>query len=181
MTKFLEYLVLNMFIVCILLFVVLKNVSDKPAIIIHIDRTEVVIKQVPKIEYISLKTTSIKQKELNCLALNIYHEARGESTDGQIAVGNVTMNRVNSKKYPNSICKVVYQPSQFSWTLFKQDKIEKHDKSWIKAKKMARNIILKKERNLIGKALFYHADYVDPYWNKDMTQVAMIDQHIFYK
>ena len=56
-----------------------------------------------------------KATEIDCLARNIYHEARGESLQGQIAVAAVTVNRVLTKGYPSSICQVVYQPYQFSW------------------------------------------------------------------
>ncbi|NYZ69950.1 cell wall hydrolase, partial [Endozoicomonas sp. SM1973] len=55
-------------------------------------------------------------KDLQCLTLNIYHEARGEGLMGMLAVGEITINRVNNKKWPNSICAVVYQDKQFSWT-----------------------------------------------------------------
>ncbi len=53
---------------------------------------------------------------INCLAMNIYHEARGESVEGQRAVGLVTLHRVLARSYPDDICSVVYQPKQFSWT-----------------------------------------------------------------
>lgn len=51
-----------------------------------------------------------------CLAFNIYHEARGEPLDGQLAVAAVTLNRVLDPRWPDDVCKVVYQPKQFSWT-----------------------------------------------------------------
>ena len=51
----------------------------------------------------------VDTQQMNCLAINIYHEARGETVEGKFAVGHVTMNRVNSNRFPNSICKVVYQ------------------------------------------------------------------------
>lgn len=54
--------------------------------------------------------------EINCMALNIYHEARGESQAGQEAVAMVTMARRNHPSYPSSVCGVVWQPRQFSWT-----------------------------------------------------------------
>jgi spore germination cell wall hydrolase CwlJ-like protein len=54
--------------------------------------------------------------ELDCLATNIYFEARGESEAGQFMVGFITMNRVNNSKWPGTICRVVYQPGQFVWT-----------------------------------------------------------------
>ena len=55
------------------------------------------------------------QKEIHCLTAAIYFEARGESTEGKAAVAQVIYNRIRSKKFPDSICKVVKQPFQFSW------------------------------------------------------------------
>jgi N-acetylmuramoyl-L-alanine amidase len=58
----------------------------------------------------------LSKKELGCLVENVYHEARGEDDLGQAAVAHVTLNRVKSPFYPNSVCDVVWQPGQFSWT-----------------------------------------------------------------
>jgi N-acetylmuramoyl-L-alanine amidase len=58
----------------------------------------------------------LSEKELGCLVENVYHEARGEDDLGQAAVAHVTLNRVKSPFYPNSVCDVVWQPGQFSWT-----------------------------------------------------------------
>ena len=62
----------------------------------------------------SMPTVDPQQHE--CLAMNIYHEARGERWEGQIAVAHVTMNRVAHDEWPNNVCDVVYQKKQFSWT-----------------------------------------------------------------
>lgn len=70
-----------------------------------------------------------------CLALNIYHESRGEPYDGQIAVAHVTINR--SKKNKTTICQEVYKKKQFSWTRKKLVQIDKSSKEWINAKKIA--------------------------------------------
>ena len=53
--------------------------------------------------------TNQTEWQTRCLAMAIYYEARGESEKGQIAVAQVIMNRVKSRKYPGSICNVVYQ------------------------------------------------------------------------
>lgn len=58
---------------------------------------------------------AIESAEIKCLALNVFHEARGESPAGYIAVSNVVMNRVHDSSYPATVCGVVYQPDQFSW------------------------------------------------------------------
>jgi len=60
--------------------------------------------------------TLINASELDCLATNIYFEARGEPEAGQFMVGFITMNRVHDSRWPNTVCKVVYQPGQFEWT-----------------------------------------------------------------
>lgn len=62
------------------------------------------------------KATNLDPKEVACMAQNIYHEARGESVEGQQAVAHVTLNRLDHAAYPDSICGVVHQSSQFSWT-----------------------------------------------------------------
>ena len=60
----------------------------------------------------------VDKEQHKCLAMNIYHEARSESMQGQIAVAQVTLNRVEHDKWPSTICEVVYEPKQFSWTFF---------------------------------------------------------------
>lgn len=63
-------------------------------------------------------------REIDCLAKAIYHEARGESETGKKAVAMVIINRTNNPKFPNSICQVVHEPRQFSWTSDKKAKIK---------------------------------------------------------
>ena len=70
------------------------------------------------------------------MALNIYHEARGESIEGQYAIAHVTLNRVASTKWPDSICDVVYQPYQFSWTHQIRDQ-KPRGNAWTVAKQAA--------------------------------------------
>lgn len=120
-------------------------------------------------------------KEITCLAMNIYHEARGESIDGQIAVAQVTMNRAAHKSWPETICKVVYQKKQFSWTHTIKDTTPYDNDSWETAKTIARSVYEGKEDNLVDGAVFYHADYVSPYWAKSYTKVGKIGTHIFYR
>jgi spore germination cell wall hydrolase CwlJ-like protein len=132
-----------------------------------------------------------------CLTQNIYHEARNESTAGMLAVANVTLNRVKSNAFPNTICEVVYEAPhyitqqkgiyfpyrhrcQFSWYCDgKSDEI-KNMKKYVEIYILAEQAMQSKFDVTDG-ALFYHADYVDPDWNKSMTITAKIDAHIFYK
>ena len=128
--------------------------------------------------------------ELQCLALNVYHEARGEGLDGMIAVGQVTMNRVASNKYPDTICHVVYQYKQFSWTLdnkpqsgysiYHHPREQYSIKRWENAVDVAHAVINQTMGVGISKdVLHYHADYVSPYWAKEMNMVANIGGHVF--
>lgn len=88
---------------------------------------------------LALPTMSKAGNDLECLAKNIYFEARGESLDGQLAVGHVTLNRVEDSRWPNTICGVVYQPSQFSWT---RNSPRVHEsEAWEIAEEMAKEAI----------------------------------------
>jgi len=112
-------------------------------------------------------------KEINCLAEVIYHEARGEPYVGQLAVGQVVLNRVKRKEYPDSICKVMFQKDQFPWT--KKWKRFTAPKDFIS---IANYVISGKHVLKDFKATHFHATYVDPKWK--LTKVAIIGNHIFY-
>lgn len=124
---------------------------------------------------------------LTCLALNVYHEARGEPQAGQIAVAQVTLNRAQGKE--NNICKVVYAPYQFSWTTGATHKGKvkasyiprKNDKAWQQAKAVAKVASIQFFADPTRGAKHYHAKSVKPDWSRSMVKVAVIGQHIFYK
>ena len=145
----------------------------------------------------------IKQKlpdpeEVFCLAQNIYHEARGEDLSGQVAVAHVTMNRVNSRKFPNTVCEVVYQARYSKWWMERGKKVPIRHKcqfSWYCDGKsdgigdwdsfdniaiVSREIILGIHEDNTNGAVYYHADYVKPNWSNAMTVSAVYDNHIFY-
>lgn len=143
---------------------------------------------------------TIDTKELECLAKNIYHEARSELLIGQYAVADVTLNRVESKKYPNTICEVVYDAQYSQWGLERNKRIPlKHrcqfswycdgktdeireDDAYQRAKEIAYNIVHHdKYRHLTEHATHYHTHYVDPRWNKSMNVIGTIGNHIFYR
>lgn len=120
--------------------------------------------------------------QCECLAYNIYHESRGENTEGKVAVAKVTMNRVESKRFPNTICEVVRQYKQFSWTLNSNEhKWRITDISqWNISKNIAINTI-KNEYEYELSALHYHRIDINPNWNDTMTVEKVIGQHIFFK
>lgn len=135
-------------------------------------------------------------KERQCLTQAIYHEARGEPDAGQWAVGEVILNRVDSRRYPASVCGVVFQNAQrrhkcqFSFacdgradTPTLSTRLER--KAWLKAALIAQTIYRKSERHLDNykvqqDVLFYHATSVAPQWASAMQVSAKIGQHIFY-
>ena len=126
-----------------------------------------------------------EMREIRCLAMNIYHEARGEPGMGKYAVAQVTMNRVSSRKYPNDVCRVVHQRNrengQFSWTTDDITDIPQESKAWIDSIRIAKEVYRQEKTVDVGHALFYHADYVKPRWASHRVQVAKIGRHIFYK
>lgn len=121
-----------------------------------------------------------EQKQINCIATAVYFEARGSSTEGQAAVGQVIRNRVNSVGFPQTYCGVVYQKGQFSWTKHKNLKI-KDQKSWEEAKKIAVvTYYLGWPDSLIGNSTYFHSGK-KPYWTKSVSKVTKIDGHKFYQ
>jgi len=126
------------------------------------------------------------ERETKCLADAIYHEARSESEAGQMAVAEVVLNRVNSGKYPDSICGVVYQGAnrvtgcQFSFTCDGSLKQRIEPIAYTRAQRVAKNIVMGHGRALVGSATYYHADYVAPAWASAYEQTARIGRHIFY-
>ncbi len=148
-----------------------------------------VVVSIPALTYQLVKYKNIQQ-DIKCLALNIFHEARSESTAGQQAVASVTLNRVNSKRYPNTICEVVYEKrwdrirkryvGQFSWTEFDRPPKLK-SKAWYKAWKIAEQAYQEKDKKQLKGAIFYHARYIKPSWARKKKPIARIGRHIFYK
>jgi len=125
-------------------------------------------------------THEIDNSEVECLARNIYFEARNQPIKGQEAVAHVTLNRLKSGKHGDSICKVVYQPHAFSWTLNSRSKMNE-----IKAETLAReiafNTLLGNTKDPTHGATHYHATYVTPYWSKKLEKKVKISSHIFYE
>ena len=119
------------------------------------------------------------KEEKRCLALNIYHEARGEGLDGMMAVANVTMNRVRSSRYPASVCKVVYQPKQFSWTLDTTLTPVLHFPPEIM--RIASLAVTGNLVDITRGATHFHATRIQPYWASSKRKTVTIRNHVFYK
>ena len=122
----------------------------------------------------------LDKKHVECMAKNIYYEARSEPIEGQIAVAHVTMNRVAHSEWPDNICDVVYEPKQFSWTHLIKDQTPKSGKSWEMAKVIARDVMIGNVEDPTKGAVYYHANYVNPNWAEYMTLSKVIGNHLFY-
>lgn len=118
--------------------------------------------------------------EIHCLALNVYHEARSEPDQGKFAVARVTLNRVVSTRYPDSVCKVVWQRGQFSWTRDGRSDRPRNLRAWKEALWVATVAYNFNPLNMVGRATHYHAVYVRPFWSTVHRRVARIGRHIFY-
>ena len=128
-------------------------------------------------------TIMITAAALTCLALNVYHEARSEPINGQLAVAEVTLNRVASSRYPDTVCDVVWDDKQFSWTHDGKSDKPKEPRAWEQSQAIAHIALegLLREPVLPSTVLHYHADWVTPYWARGQQPVAKIGSHIFYE
>ena len=136
------------------------------------------------------------QDELECLAKNIYFEARGESLTGKIAVANVTMNRVKHHKYPSTVCGVVTQAKwyvnwkgnrlpkrnqcQFSWFCDGKADIPVDMRAYKDSVRVA-EVVYHGYRDITDGSLFYHNTKVEPYWVASMVRTKSIGAHVFYR
>ena len=120
--------------------------------------------------------------EANCIAVAVYHEARGESLEGQLAVAKVIMNRAASGKYPTSWCGVVKQPSQFSFVRHGAFPwVDVQSDAWRKAQGVTRLAVAKAVPSLSDDVLWYHANYVAPSWGRRLNFAQKVGRHIFYR
>jgi spore germination cell wall hydrolase CwlJ-like protein len=134
-------------------------------------------------------TASEVEKSLDCLAMNVYREAGHEPFEGKVAVAQVTLNRVNSNKFPRDVCAVVYQKTrftervicQFSWYCDSKHRNRPvDDEAYEESYRVAKMVFLEDFRlESIRNALYYHADYVDPNWK--LKRITKIGTHIFYE
>jgi N-acetylmuramoyl-L-alanine amidase len=124
---------------------------------------------------------------LRCLALNVYHEARSEPVVGQVAVAAVTLNRVASGAFPDSVCGVVEQGGQernhcqFSWWCDGRTDAPKNRDAWDEALRVSLLALSGKAHDPTGGALYYHTTSVHPRWSKVFKRTARIGAHVFYK
>jgi hypothetical protein len=118
--------------------------------------------------------------EIECLALNIYHEGRNESQRAKLAIAAVTLNRVRSERFPDTICEVVWQPGQFSWTSDGRSDQPREPREWRIALRLAENVYRHRRGSDVGDAVFFHRKDIRPDWADDLRVVRQVGDHVFY-
>ncbi|KQV08653.1 hypothetical protein ASC89_12670 [Devosia sp. Root413D1] len=163
------------------------DISDKPAL------TSAVLSSYAKADFVpTTKRVKLADGERLCLAQAIYHEARGESREGQLAVANVIINRAMSKKYPSTICGVVFQNAdkgrykcQFTFACDGRSDLGRERSAWNRSIKLAEDAFYEFQRGerpgvVPASVLFYHTTAVAPKWSHTFNRVAAIGSHVFY-
>jgi len=136
-------------------------------------------------------------EERYCMAQNIYFESANQSFAGKLAVGHVVINRVRDEQFPNNICDVIYQAKtkinwkgnevpirnqcQFSWYCDGKSDEPVDSKTWMTSLYIADLLLEVGYRDITEGSLYYHADYILPYWASELEHVVTIDNHLFYK
>jgi spore germination cell wall hydrolase CwlJ-like protein len=134
-------------------------------------------------------TAQFREQQLACLAKNIYHEAGGEPFEGKVAVAQVTLNRVDSGKFPGDVCKVVYQKNsfyektvcQFSWYCDRESAVKPLNKAvYEECMTVAKKVLLEDFRlPSLQHALYFHATHINPGWSRE--KIGVIGGHVFYR
>lgn len=121
-------------------------------------------------------------RQMECLAGAIYFESRGEPINGQLAVGQVVVNRSESSVFPGTYCDVVYQRSQFSFVRGgTMPRINRSSNAWKRAKAIAHIAHQGLWESGAKDSLYFHANYVRPSWARRKQQRTRISTHIFYR
>jgi spore germination cell wall hydrolase CwlJ-like protein len=156
--------------------------NDMPHFMLEFDNTNKIYNEI--------------EKQITCMAKNIFYEAATESTAGKLAVAQVTLNRVKSSRFPNTVCEVVYEgPTyrsglpkrdrcQFSWYCDGKGDDPKEGRLWSASVKLAKHGFRYKENmvDITDGATHYHANYIaNPRWADRTKVTTSIDQHIFYR
>jgi N-acetylmuramoyl-L-alanine amidase len=170
------------------------------AISVFSKEDKIIVQQISETESLVIEELSYTEEDHLCMALNLYHEARNELDAGLYAVADVTQNRVNDPRWPNTVCDVVYESKtymgsdgeqyprrnrcQFSWYCDGRSDDPRPGQAWEKSKYIARMFLTHDEfRGITEGATHYHATYVNPRWAtaKGMHMVGQIGEHIFYR
>ncbi len=168
----------------------IRTITSAPTVSLRpVERGE--NRTVPTISYtrkwVASQPTATGGADWLCLSEALYFEARGESVKGQVAVAEVILNRVKSRKFPNSVCGVVNQGTgkrnrcQFSYTCDGNPEVVHEPGAYRNVAKIARALLDGAPRNLTVGATYYHNRTVRPRWSRTFTRTASIDGHYFYR
>lgn len=128
-------------------------------------------------------TAHADEKQIQCLAQNAYHEARGQGPAGMIAVTNVVMNRVKDKRFPKTPCAVIKQRTrktcQFSWVC--ANSAIKDRKLYGEAVDIVRRVYYNMSIDNTRGALYFHERHARPSWSYKMRLTVNVGSHKFYK
>jgi spore germination cell wall hydrolase CwlJ-like protein len=119
--------------------------------------------------------------EWQCLAQAIYFESRGEPLSGQIAVAEVVLNRVDDRRFPNTVCGVTRQGCQFSYVCDGNSDTMKSALARSRSEKLASLMLAGRPRTLTDGATYFHTRSVRPDWSRRFTRTAAIGHHLFYR
>lgn len=184
----------------VIAFAVVTNPENRSGMLVRATTLHVASVTYTPVEPMPVReVVKVDDQQLECMALNIYFEARNQDTDkAMAAVGFTVLNRVATHTYPNTICDVVYQGQrdsngnyvrnrcQFSWVCDgKGDVPNMHHpieaKAWGRAISVAIQVMTGAIANPVGNATMYHATYVLPYWVRSYSLVAQVEGHVFYE
>lgn len=137
-------------------------------------------------DVVSIQT---RERQLDCMAMNIYREAGHEPFEGKVAVAQVTMNRVKDGRFGDDVCGVIYKKNvvmdkvvcQFSWACDSAAKARPvNNAAYQESYAVAKKVLLEGFKlDVLRSALYYHANYVNPQW--PLEKIGQIGNHIFYK
>lgn len=136
----------------------------------------------PEIEITSHDVIFITEREKACLIRNVFYESGSEPYLGKIAVAQVTWNRVKYGQWGRDICRVVYAPGQFSWTVEPHKRNSRiGGKGWEDTMQAVEDFINGTRVAKLENSMFFHASYVKPNWHKWADRIKQIGNHIFYE
>lgn len=137
----------------------------------------------------SKREFNITKREIKCIEKNLWHESRGETIYGMMAVAKTTLNRARMEGWPPDVCKVVYQPKQFSWTskskknqqIKLKNSIDRQSYSLVQLATQLSITAEMMQIDFMNGATYYHTTSVNPAWGRKMEVVGIIGDHIFKK
>lgn len=152
----------------------------RPKPLLYADADPVKIAGGPEQIYLTSTQRVYTAGDLDCMAEALYFEARGEGRKGQAAVAEVILNRVKSSRFPNSVCGVINQRSQFSYTIGGRKTIRNRG-IYLRVRQVAENALSGGTGNLTNGATYFHTPAVRPAWSRRFQRTVQIGRHIFYR